>query len=44
VNDDRALLNEALRALRHERGQAWNAARDATEAEAVTVDPRLWRG
>lgn len=32
-DDERALLGEALRALRRERGQAWNAACDAAEAE-----------
>jgi len=30
--EERALLGEALRALRRERGQAWNAACDAAEA------------
>lgn len=30
-DDERGLLIEALRALRHERGQAWNAACDAAE-------------
>lgn len=32
--DERALLGEALRALRRERGTAWNAACDRAEAEA----------
>jgi hypothetical protein len=32
-DDERALLGDALRALRRERGQAWNAACDAAEAE-----------
>jgi hypothetical protein len=31
-DEERALLGEALRALRRERGQAWNAACDAAEA------------
>ena len=31
--DERALLGEALRVLRRERGQAWNAACDAADAE-----------
>jgi hypothetical protein len=30
-DEERALLGEALRALRRERGQAWNAACDAAE-------------
>ena len=33
-DDERLLLGEALRALRRERGAAWNAACDAAEAEA----------
>ncbi len=32
-DDERTLLGEALRALRRERGQAWNAACDAAEAQ-----------
>ena len=31
-DDERALLGEALRALRRERGAAWNVACDAAEA------------
>ncbi len=31
-DEERALLGEALRALRRERGAAWNAACDAAEA------------
>ncbi len=31
-DDERTLLGEALRALRRERGKAWNAACDAAEA------------
>ena len=31
--DERTLLGEALRALRRERGAAWNAACDAAEAQ-----------
>jgi hypothetical protein len=30
---EKALLGEALRALRRERGRAWNAACDAAEAQ-----------
>lgn len=33
-DDERLLLGEPLRALRRERGAAWNAACDAAEAEA----------
>ena len=33
-DDERLLLGEALRALRRERGAAWNAACDAAEAKA----------
>lgn len=33
-DDERTLLGEALRALRRERGRAWNAACDAAEAQA----------
>ena len=33
-DDERTLLEEALRALRRERGAAWNAACDAAEAQA----------
>ena len=32
TDDERRLLGEALRALRAERGRAWNAACDAAEA------------
>jgi len=32
-DDERALLGEALRALRRERGRAWNDACDAAEAQ-----------
>ena len=31
-DEERALLREALRALRRDRGKAWNAACDAAEA------------
>ena len=33
LSDERALLGEALRALRRQRGRAWNAACDAAEAK-----------
>ena len=33
-DDERALLGEALCALRRERGKAWNAACNAAEAQA----------
>lgn len=32
-DDERTLLGEALRALRRERGAAWNAVCDAAEAQ-----------
>ena len=32
-DDERALLGEALRALRRQRGRAWNAACDAATAK-----------
>lgn len=33
-DEERTLLGEALRALRRERGKAWNAACDAAEGQA----------
>ena len=33
LNDEIALLGEAFRALRRDRGQAWNAACDIAEAQ-----------
>ncbi len=38
-DDERALLGEALRALRTERGKAWNAACDAAEAAGKRRPP-----
>jgi hypothetical protein len=39
-DEERALLGEALRALRRERGKAWNAAGDV--AEAVGAKSNGW--
>ena len=38
-DDERALLGEALRALRRKRGQAWNAACDAAAAQRKRPPP-----
>jgi hypothetical protein len=38
-DDERALLGEALRALRRQRGQAWNAACDAAAAKGKRPPP-----
>lgn len=38
-DDERTLLGEALRALRRERGAAWNAACDAAEAQGKRSPP-----
>lgn len=38
-DEERALLGEALRALRRERGKAWNAACDAAEAAGKRRPP-----
>ena len=38
-DEERTLLGEALRALRRERGEAWNAACDAAERQAKRPPP-----
>jgi len=38
-DDERALLGEALRALRRQRGRAWNAACDAAAAKGKRPPP-----
>lgn len=38
-DEERTLLGEALRALRRERGEAWNAACDAAEAQEKRPPP-----
>jgi len=42
-DDERALLGEALCALRRKRGRAWNTACDAAEAQAKVPSRLVWK-